>query len=85
MSFFVGEALRDGEGGPELDGQRSLRRILHRPAQVDRLSGWLPLRHPPRPGPHVRGLRPRDQGMERNRARTHGKGKSQSADTHSIL
>lgn len=69
-----GETLRDGEGGQEPDGQRSVRGVLHRPAQVDRHAGGVPLRHQAGARPHVRRVRPGHQGVERHRAGAHGEG-----------
>lgn len=73
--LVTGEAVRDGEGGPESDRKREIRGVLHRLAEVDSVPSGLPLRHPPCARPHVRGVRPGNQGLERHCAGTHGQGK----------
>jgi len=70
----AGEAVRDGARRQKPDWQRSVRGILHRPAQVDRQPSRLQLRHPPRAGSHVRSLRPGNKAVERNRQGAHGQG-----------
>lgn len=78
----TGKAIRDGTRGQESDGEREVRGFLHRPAQVDSRPGWLPIRNTTRPRPHVRCLRPGDQGMERHRTRAYGESEYIYTYTH---
>lgn len=70
----IGAAIRYGEEQREFQRERTLRGLLHRPAQGDSSHGGLRLQDRARSGWQVRRLQLRDRRVERNSAPADGQG-----------
>lgn len=81
---FAGKTLRHGKGRQEFDWQCKVWRFLYRLAQMDRRSGRLPIRDQIGAWSYVRGVRSRDEGVERDCSRAHGEGKAEYVNPISL-
>jgi hypothetical protein len=71
-SVLVGAAVRDGERRKKFNRKRQIRRLLHRSIEMYSRPSRLPVLDPAGSRSHVRRLRSRYEGVERDRPRAHG-------------